>query len=96
MDDRLSRVESAVRDLEQAIGRINQRLAAIERAASVHLAPRDLPDLHDPRDPRDLPDPRDPPDLSVIRGDERDGTLLRERGLKQIRPREAVHVAAER
>ena len=32
MDDRLLRVESAVRDLEQSIGHIEHRLAAIERA----------------------------------------------------------------
>ena len=34
MDDRLLRVESAVRDLFQSIGNIEHRLTAIERAVA--------------------------------------------------------------
>jgi hypothetical protein len=39
MDDRLRRVESAVRNLEQSIGHIESRLAVIERAVVVAGAP---------------------------------------------------------
>ena len=42
MDDRLSRVETAIRDLEQAVGRLDRRLEAIERVVAVPAA-SDLP-----------------------------------------------------
>ena len=46
MDDRLLRIESAVRDLERAIGTIEHRLAVIERAvAATDAGDADLPAL---------------------------------------------------
>ena len=74
MDDRLSRVESAVRDLEQAIGRIDHRIEAIERAAAAPALPDppalsdlpDLPDLPDPPAVSDLLSPPAQPDLPAL------------------------------
>ncbi|HMB78818.1 MAG TPA: hypothetical protein VKI43_02075 [Vicinamibacterales bacterium] len=57
MDDRLLRVEAAVRELEQTIGTIERRLAVIERAGAetVVTAPPDLPALSDLPGPPALP-----------------------------------------
>ena len=38
MDDRLLRVESAVREIEQSIGHIERRLAVVERAVAATAA----------------------------------------------------------
>ena len=35
MDDRLSRIETAIRDLEQIVGHLDRRLEAIERVVAV-------------------------------------------------------------
>jgi hypothetical protein len=55
MDDRLSRVESAVRDLERSIGNIEHRLAVMERAAA-EAGAGDADDSAAPAHP-DLPAP---------------------------------------
>ena len=67
MDDRLLRVESAVRELEQSIGHIEHRLAVIERAvAATGMADANLSATPAPPALPDLPDLRGLPDLPAF------------------------------
>ena len=67
MDDRLLRVESAVRELEQSIGHIEHRLASIERAvAATGIADANLSATPAPPALPDLPDLRGLPDLPAF------------------------------
>jgi len=60
MDDGLSRVETAIRDLEQSFGDIERRLAVIERAVAATGAGADPDPSAPPADPADADLPASP------------------------------------
>jgi hypothetical protein len=65
MEDRLQRVESLLRDLERTVGRIDERLTAVERAVAAVPASEEVPAAAALSATSDQPERPGPPDLSV-------------------------------